>query len=277
MSTSNQQTLAESRALDIPLILEKGNYVPWASRFMRKMIPDPDNTAENIPEPINKMTDINKSQYFADIKVMNYLLQGIPNDIYNYVDACKDAKTMWERIFMNELDKFIAVEGESLTSMYERLTTLINLYDHLSRFEPHVNASKVKKAARNHDPLALVANSHVHSSRSHASPSYSHSSQPYYVTHPSSVLDYEEDYQEDAQEDKLTTAVMLLARAITQRYSTPTNNRLRTSSNTRNQVVIQDGRVDIQSKNIGYAGNDNRNAGRQNKNQAANAGNGMVQ
>ncbi|GJY62129.1 hypothetical protein Tco_0462786 [Tanacetum coccineum] len=48
---------------------------------------------------------------------------------------------------------------------------------------------------------------------------------------------------------------MLLARAITQRYSTPTHNCLRTSSNTRNQVVIHDGRVDIQSKNVGYVGN----------------------
>ncbi|GJY62288.1 integrase, catalytic region, zinc finger, CCHC-type containing protein [Tanacetum coccineum] len=50
--------------------------------------------------------------------------------------------------------------------------------------------------------------------------------------------------------------MMLLARAITQRYSTPTNNRLHTSSNTRNQAVIQDGRMDIQSKNVGYAGNE---------------------
>ncbi|GJZ59312.1 retrovirus-related pol polyprotein from transposon TNT 1-94 [Tanacetum coccineum] len=68
--------------------------------------------------------------------------------------------------------------------------------------------------------------------------------------------------------------MMLLARAITQKFSTPTNNRLRTSSNTRNQVVIQDGRVDIQSKNAGYGGNGNRNAGRQNRNQAFNAGTG---
>ncbi|GKF60264.1 retrovirus-related pol polyprotein from transposon TNT 1-94, partial [Tanacetum coccineum] len=71
--------------------------------------------------------------------------------------------------------------------------------------------------------------------------------------------------------------MMLSARAITQRYSTPTNNRLRTSSNTRNQVVIQDSRVDIQSKNVGYAGNGNRNAGRTNRNQATNVGNGLVQ
>ncbi|GJR63792.1 hypothetical protein Tco_1505954 [Tanacetum coccineum] len=96
--------------------------------------------------------------------------------------------------------------------------------------------------------------------------------QPYYVIHPSSVVDYEDEYQGelqgDSQEDKLTTAMMLLAQAITQKFSTPTNNRLYTSSNTRNQVVVQDGRVDIQTNNTGYGGNGSRNAGRQNKNQA---------
>nr|GEU45912.1 hypothetical protein [Tanacetum cinerariifolium] len=73
------------------------------------------------------------------------------------------------------------------------------------------------------------------------------------------VIDYEDDYQGeiqgDAQEDKLTTIVMLLAQAITQCYFTPTNNRLHTSLNTRNQAVVQDGRVDIQSRNVGYVGN----------------------
>nr|GEV98877.1 hypothetical protein [Tanacetum cinerariifolium] len=111
------------------------------------------------------------------------------------------------------------------------------LYDHLSQFKPDVNSSKAKKVIRNHDPLALFANPHAHSSHSYASPPYFHSPQPYYVTHLSSVIDYEDDYQGeiqgDAREDKLTTAMMLLARAITQRYSNPNNNRLRTSSNTK--------------------------------------------
>ncbi|GJX65694.1 hypothetical protein Tco_0300037 [Tanacetum coccineum] len=268
------------------------------------------------------MTESNKKQYFSDIRVINYLLQGIPNDIYNLVDACKDAKTTWERIkrlmhgsdkteqvrhsrLMDEFDKFVAMEGESLTSVYENLTTLVNvmdsnnvrplpisintkflnslqpewskyvtmtrqsqnlynndfdhLYEALSQYEPHVNASKAKKVARNNDPLALVAHSNTHSSYSHVSSSYSNTPQPYYVTHPSSVIDHEEDYQGelqgDTQEDKITTAMMLLARAITQKFSTPTNNRLRTSSNPRNQAVIQDGRADIESKNVGYARN----------------------
>ncbi|GKC62452.1 hypothetical protein Tco_1095050 [Tanacetum coccineum] len=138
------------------------------------------------------------------------------------------------------------------------------LYDSLVQFEPHVLASKENKAANNHDPLALIAHSNASSSQSHTNSSYS--PQPYYVTYPSSVVDYEDDYQgelqRDSQEDKLTTTMMLLARAITQKFSTPTNNRLYTSSNTRNQAVIQDGRVNIQTKNACYGGNGNKNAGR---------------
>ncbi|GJX13314.1 hypothetical protein Tco_0205072 [Tanacetum coccineum] len=235
MSTSNQQTLADSEANERPLMLEKGNYIPWET---------------------------------------------IPNDIYNSRDTCKNAKDMWERIkrlmfgsevtshvrhsrLMDEFDKFIAKEGESLEYVYERLTTLVKimdrnnvrlilvsintkflnclqpewskyvtmvhynqtgdivsydeLYDSLVQFEPHVLASKAKKAAKNHDPLALLAPSNASSSQSHANSSYS--PQPYYVTHPSSVADYEDEYQRelqgDSQEDKLTTAMMLLARAIT--------------------------------------------------------------
>ncbi|GKB76524.1 hypothetical protein Tco_0943419 [Tanacetum coccineum] len=61
---------------------------------------------------------------------------------------------------------------------------------------------------------------------------------------------------------------------VTMNFSTPTNSLLRTSSNTKNQAMIPDGRVDIQTKNAGYGGNGNRKAGRQNKNQAFNAGNG---
>nr|GEU50549.1 reverse transcriptase domain-containing protein [Tanacetum cinerariifolium] len=177
MSTTNQQTLAKAGSEGRPPLLEKGSYVPQASRFLRDM-------------------------YYADIKVMNYIIQGIPNDIYNSVDACQDAQAMWNRV--------------------RRLMQDIDL-------------------------------------NSHASPSYFRLSQPYYVTHPQSVHDYDDDYQGeiqgDAQGDKLSTIMMILARAITQYFSTLTNNRLRTLSDTRNQTVIQDGRVDIQSKTVGYAWN----------------------
>ncbi|GJV55798.1 hypothetical protein Tco_1456803 [Tanacetum coccineum] len=165
----------------------------------------------------------------------------------------------------DKFDKFAAKERGSLDSVNERLTTLVNimdrnnvrpipvaintkflnclqpewskyvtmvrhnqtgsavsydvLYDQLVQFEPHVLALRAKKAAKNHDPLALIAHSNASSSHSHANSSYS--PQPYYVTHPLSV------------------------------FSTPTNNHLRVSSRTRNQAVVQDGQVDIQTKNAG--------------------------
>ncbi|GJU58448.1 hypothetical protein Tco_1236214 [Tanacetum coccineum] len=38
------------------------------------------------------------------------------------------------------------------------------LYDSLVQFEPHVLASKAKKASKNHDPLALITHSNASSS-----------------------------------------------------------------------------------------------------------------
>ncbi|GJS48332.1 hypothetical protein Tco_0598453 [Tanacetum coccineum] len=208
MYASNQQTLAESRASKRPPMLEKGSYVPWASHFMRfldniheegermrhsievgpyewKMIqnPDrPDDPTANIIEPLSKITESNKKQYFADIREM----------IRRLMHGSEKTKQQRHSRLVDEIDKFVVVEGESLSSAYERLTTLVNVID---RNEIH--------------PLPITINTN---------PSYSHSPQPYYVTHPSSVVDYEEDYQGeiqgDAQEDKLTTAMMLLARAI---------------------------------------------------------------
>ncbi|GKC61066.1 retrovirus-related pol polyprotein from transposon TNT 1-94, partial [Tanacetum coccineum] len=77
------------------------------------------------------------------------------------------------------------------------------------------------------------------------------------------MVDYDDDYQGDAvqntSEDPLTSVMILLPRAITQRFFNPTNNRLRTSSNTRNQAIVQADRVQIQSRN---SGNDGRNTRR---------------
>ncbi|GKE08180.1 hypothetical protein Tco_1411731 [Tanacetum coccineum] len=215
------------------------------------------------------MTERNKKQYIVDVRVMNYLLQAIPNDIYNSVDASQEGESLelvYERLTMlvNIMDHnnvrpiLVSINTKFLNCLqpeWSKYVTIVRhnqsgdnvsydvLYDSLVQFEPHVLTSKAKKTTKNHDPLALIAHSKASSSQSYANSSYS--PQPYYVTHPSSVFDYDDEYQRElqggSQEEKLTTAMMLLARAITQNFSTPTNNRLRSSSNIRNQVVVQDG------------------------------------
>ncbi|GJW66390.1 hypothetical protein Tco_0120814 [Tanacetum coccineum] len=71
---------------------------------------------------------------------------------------------------------------------------------------------------------------------------------------------YEQDDVHNHSEDPLASAMLLLAKAITQNFSNPTNNRLRASSNTRNQAVVQGNRVNMQSINSGNVARNNRRA-----------------
>ncbi|GKC46641.1 hypothetical protein Tco_1064363 [Tanacetum coccineum] len=217
--------------------------------------------------------------YEAEIEAMNLILISILNDIYNSVDACTTAKAMWQRVkrlmrgtvqnkvdretrFNNEFDQFVAEPREALVSVYNHFAHLMNDLEINGIIFPKVTINtkflnclqpewlKAKKLEKSHYPLALVA--HMGSS--------SRTTTPYYVTHPSSVVDHDDDYQGDAvqnnSEDPLTSSMILLARAIAQRFFNPTNNHLRTSSNTKNQAIVQGDRVNIQSKN---SGNDGRN------------------
>nr|GEV53828.1 integrase, catalytic region, zinc finger, CCHC-type, peptidase aspartic, catalytic [Tanacetum cinerariifolium] len=134
-------------------MLEKGSYIPWASRFRRYINPKRENQ-----KWINKALDegpyqfqmfvpsdstVSKLQtaedllgdallhYDAEIKLMNLILLSIPNDIYNYVDAFTSANDMWKMVerlmkgtiqnkvdretyFTNEFDQFVTEPEEGL-------------------------------------------------------------------------------------------------------------------------------------------------------------------
>ncbi|GKF04919.1 retrovirus-related pol polyprotein from transposon TNT 1-94 [Tanacetum coccineum] len=140
--------------------------------------------------------------------------------------------------------------------LVKRLTvdSFDDLFYYLQQFENLVNTSRAKKLEKSHDPLPLVA----HTSSS------SRQTSSYYVTHLTSVVDYDDEYQQDDvhnnSEDPLVSAMLLLAKAITQNFSNLTNNRLRVSSNTRNQAIIQGDRVNIQTRNSGNTRRNSRRA-----------------
>ncbi|GJR90704.1 hypothetical protein Tco_0214715 [Tanacetum coccineum] len=213
--------------------------------------------------------------YDAEMELTNMILLSILNEIYNSVDSCKTAKEMWDRVerlmrgtiktscqfptvsintkFLNSLQpEWLKYVTQVRLAKKLTVDSFDDLFDYLSQFEKLVNASRSKKLEKSHDPLALVA--HTGSS--------SRNTSSYYVTHPSSVVDYDEEFEQDDvhnhSEDPLASAMLLLAKAITQNFSNPTNNRLRASSNTRNQAVVQGDRVNIQSRNSGNVGRNNR-------------------
>ncbi|GJT56832.1 hypothetical protein Tco_0991886 [Tanacetum coccineum] len=120
----HNQLIDDAGSQNRPPMLEKGSYVPWSSRFMRyidgkkdygKMLKD---LIENGPYRMHEITDQgnppissflrllkeanhkgeNKKRFEVDIYAMNVILLGIPNDIYNSVEACKTAQAMWQLV-----------------------------------------------------------------------------------------------------------------------------------------------------------------------------------
>ncbi|GJW54833.1 reverse transcriptase domain-containing protein [Tanacetum coccineum] len=201
--------------------------------------------------------------YDAEIKLTNIFNFLFLRAFYNSV------------ILVRRQGKDGSCERESLVSVYNHFAQL--MYDlernnikfpivsvntkFLNSLQPEwlkyklVNASRAKKLEKSHDPLALVA--HTGSS--------SRNTSSYYVTHPPSfIVDYDEEFEQDDvhnhSEDPLASAMLLLAQAITQNFSNPTNNRLSASSNTRNQAVVHGDRVNIQSRIFGNIGRNNRRA-----------------
>nr|GEW85122.1 hypothetical protein [Tanacetum cinerariifolium] len=79
--------------------------------------------------------------------------------------------------------------------------TFDDIFYYLQQFEKLVNTSRAKKLEKSHDPLALVA--HTGSS--------SRNTSSYYVTHPTSMVDYDDEYQQnDIQthpEDSLASVI----------------------------------------------------------------------
>ncbi|GJR54249.1 retrovirus-related pol polyprotein from transposon TNT 1-94 [Tanacetum coccineum] len=244
-SKSYQQSLADVGSETRPPMLERGSYISWASRFRRYL---------------NRKRDNQKW-------LLNALNEG-PYEFKNFTPKGEALVSIYNRFaqLMNDLERnnmnfsTVTINTKFLNSLQpewlkyvtqvrlaKRLTvdSFDDLFYYLQQFEKLVNASKAKKLEKSHDTLALVA---------HTGSSFRQTSS-YYVTHPTSEVNYDDEYQQDDvhnnSEDPLVSAMLLLAKAITQNFSNPTNNCLRASSNTRNQAVIQGDKMNNQSSNSG--------------------------
>ncbi|GJR42016.1 integrase, catalytic region, zinc finger, CCHC-type containing protein [Tanacetum coccineum] len=265
MSTSKtyQQSLADASSETRPPMFKRGSYIPWASRFRRYLNRKRDNrkwllkALDKGPYEFKiftpKGSSIPRLQTAEDLQGDDLLLH----------DAEMEVMDMWKRVehlmrgtiqnkvdretrFTNEFDQFVAEPGEALflNSLQPewlkyvtqvRLAKQLNvdsfddLFDYLQQFEKLVNASRAKKLEKSHDPLALVANTGSSSRQT----SY------YYVTHPTSVVDYDDEYQQDDvynnSEDPLVSAML-------------------------NQAIIQGDRVNIKSRNSSNTGRNSRRA-----------------
>nr|GEX80250.1 hypothetical protein [Tanacetum cinerariifolium] len=164
-------------------MLEKVNYIPWESRFRSKR---------------RRIVRIRYEWLTILVNIM---------DRNNVRLISVSMNTKFLNCLQPEWSKYVTMVRHNQT---RETVSYDMLYDSLVQVELHVLASKAKKAAKNHDPFVLIAHSNASSSQYYANSSYL--PQPYYVTHPLSVVDYEDEYQGelqgDSQEDKLTTAMI---------------------------------------------------------------------
>nr|GEZ24623.1 hypothetical protein [Tanacetum cinerariifolium] len=219
-----------------------------------------------VETPMN-MSPENKAHFLAEKESIHLILTGIGDEIYSTVDACQTALEMWEAIERLQ-------QGESLKIQdpeWSRFVMIVKqqhkldevsyrkLFDILKQYQNEVNELYAKKLARNANPLVLVATAqadrdqYYETSRSHRSsapspkpsiPSRSHTTtrqkgkevdKP--ITPLSETTSEKDNDPEQAQRDKDMQKNLALIRKYFKKIYKPTNNNLRTSSNSKNKNV----------------------------------------
>ncbi|GKC14172.1 hypothetical protein Tco_1010954 [Tanacetum coccineum] len=220
-----------------------------------------------------------KIQADCDLKATNIILQGLPSEVYSLVNHHRVAKDLWERVQLlmqgtsltkqerkcklyDAFDKFAHIKGELLHQYYLRFTQLINdmniykmkleqfqvntkllnslppewskfvtddkivrdlhttnfdqLHAYLEQHELDANEARIMRK-RNQDPIALIDSDLV---------------VPVFK-------------QGDDPIDTINKMMSFLSTIVSSCFPT-TNNKLRNSSNPRQQATIHDGRVTVQ-------------------------------
>ncbi|GJW93562.1 retrovirus-related pol polyprotein from transposon TNT 1-94 [Tanacetum coccineum] len=123
-----------------PPMLDRTDFEFWQQRIQTEGALQPS------PERARVFTDLSaeeKERYKADIRATNILLQGIPKDIYTFINHYTDAKDIWDNVKMilegyeltkddmesqlyDEFEHFHQIKGETIHVYYVRFTKLIN-------------------------------------------------------------------------------------------------------------------------------------------------------
>nr|GEX41657.1 retrovirus-related Pol polyprotein from transposon TNT 1-94 [Tanacetum cinerariifolium] len=212
---------------------------PYKPTTVLVQVVDVTDDSPAIPEhttvetPMN-MSQENKAYFEAKKETIHMILTGIGDEIYSTVDAFQIAQKIWEAIerfykLMNEMiqNNFTVATMQvnvqflqQLQPEWSRFVMIVKqqhkldevsyhkLFDILKQYQKEVNELRAERLARNANPLALVATDQANQD-------------PYYQT---------------SRDKDMKKNLALITKYFKKIYK-PTNNNLRTSSNTRNKNV----------------------------------------
>nr|GEX12438.1 retrovirus-related Pol polyprotein from transposon TNT 1-94 [Tanacetum cinerariifolium] len=213
------------------------------------------------------MSPENRANFEAEKEAIHLILTGIGDEIYSTIDACQTAQEIWEAI--ERLQQVNVQFLQQLKPEWLRFVTIVKqqhkldevsyhkLFYILKQYQKKVNELCAKRLARNANPLALVAatqaNQDPYYQTSKSYKSCAPSSKPLIPTRsltttrhkgkkiaksitPPSETAFEKDSDpEQAQREKDMQKNLALIAKYFKKINKPTNNNLRTSSNSRNK------------------------------------------
>ncbi|GJT00425.1 hypothetical protein Tco_0821594 [Tanacetum coccineum] len=243
-------------------ILE-GPYTPTTVVILA--VPATDNSLaipeQTTVETVLNMSPANKAYFESEKEAIHLIFTGIGDEIYSTIDACRTAHEMWIAIERLQQVAMMQVNVQFLQQLqpkWSRFVTIVKqqhdldtlsyhkLFDVLKQYQKEVNEIRAERIAKNANPLALVAAAQPHqdpyyhapkSHRSHATTRHKGKVIAKPFTPPSESAFEEDSDPEQAQKDKdMQKNLALIAKYFKKIYK-PTNNNLRTSSNSRNKNV----------------------------------------
>lgn len=212
-----------------------------------------------------------ESYYLRFCKIMNDLSRHnlSQTNIANNTNFLNELQLEWERYVT------IVYQTKNLHEV-----TYDQLYDFLKQNQAEADEVRAELLAKKHDPLALMANTPtplpVNTQQQPSSSSTHNYMQPSYIQQPTPVYQQQlyphqqhvipqqqypqfqepEFTENDEATAALTQAFAFLTKAFQGRYSTPTNNNQRISSNTRNKQIAQPSfNMGIGGQMVGVYGN----------------------
>ncbi|GKB26273.1 integrase, catalytic region, zinc finger, CCHC-type containing protein [Tanacetum coccineum] len=241
-------------------ILE-GPYTP--STIIIPVVPATDNSPavpeRTTVETVLNMSPKNKAHFKSEKEVIHLILTGIGDEIYSTVDACKTAHEIINGVILHKvLQEDELNDQKQFDSCYDASQCSISSTT-LTRMVKEVNELRAERIAKNANPLTLVdvaypyQDPYYQTSKSHKSyapaskaslPTRSHATTRQkgkdiakIITPPSELASEEDSDPEQAQKDKEMQKNLALIANYFKKIYKPTNNNLRTSSNTRNKNV----------------------------------------
>ncbi|GJZ98289.1 hypothetical protein Tco_0670742 [Tanacetum coccineum] len=213
----------EAGGKDRPPRLDPGNYnLPYKFKWTKKTVPvvegSSETTIEGYMENYKNVSQDIRNQLDAEADAVQIILTWIDNDIYSTVDACPTACEMWKAIKSSYFNYNQNAKNKVNKIRAERLARTANPLDLVAQQQPVYHP--------NHYPQHSLTRSQQAATRK-SGKAIVNSPPPTYDQEPEMVAK-DDALSKEKEIDKLMALISLSFNKINK----PTNNNLRTSSNT---------------------------------------------